>query len=272
MPLRWDTKSAEKSYAQTPSNAAAIRTPARLDRDSRTSRVSVALPALSAISSATLSSPACRDAPTGSRRNALRKMGSASRRSRSRAAASASDSLTSRLAARPPLACLRAQEHQHGKEERKAEHSHGAPHDGRGRDLQEPRLVAQRHADREARRHRRPRAGERRVARERGRIEGLAHPSAALEKLLARAAPQARLAEEIDQDLVAVAIHERVQVEERAQVGAEGQLEEDVPHDPGGRGQAAQRKQRTERQVGYGPGRADRNPAAPGLEPRLRGV
>src|SRR3954453_2595482 len=78
-----------------PSMAAAIITPARLDFDSRTSSVIIALPAPSAISSAKLSSPAARHAVAGSRRNSARNDGSASRRSISLAAMSASDAATS---------------------------------------------------------------------------------------------------------------------------------------------------------------------------------
>src|SRR5215217_1049045 len=78
-----------------PSIAAAISTPARLDFDSRTSSVIIALPAPSDISSARLSSPAERHAAAGSRRNSARKVGSTSRRSISCAAMSASGVATS---------------------------------------------------------------------------------------------------------------------------------------------------------------------------------
>ena len=53
-----------------------MNTPARLDRDSRSSSVSIALPAASDISCATLSTPASRLAPTGSRRKCVRSTGS----------------------------------------------------------------------------------------------------------------------------------------------------------------------------------------------------
>src|SRR6476469_3677337 len=82
-----------------PSMAAAIITPARLDFDSRTSSVIIALPAPSDISSARLSSPAERHAEAGSRRNSARNVGSTSSRSISCAAMSASDVATSLSAA-----------------------------------------------------------------------------------------------------------------------------------------------------------------------------
>src|SRR5690242_10836670 len=78
-----------------PSMAAAIITPARLDLDSRTSSVIIALPAPSDISSARLSSPAARHALAGSRRNSARNAGSPSRRSISWAAMSDSEVATS---------------------------------------------------------------------------------------------------------------------------------------------------------------------------------
>src|SRR5215204_1111995 len=75
----------------TPSMAAAIITPARLDFDSRWSRVIIALTAPIDISSASSSRPALRQAVAGSRRNSERNAGSPSRRSISWAAMSASD-------------------------------------------------------------------------------------------------------------------------------------------------------------------------------------
>src|SRR5215207_1473182 len=75
----------------TPSMAAAIITPARLDFDSRWSRVIIALPAPIDISSASSSRPALRHALAGSRRNSARNAGSPSRRSISFAATSASE-------------------------------------------------------------------------------------------------------------------------------------------------------------------------------------
>src|SRR4051794_8686400 len=85
--------------------AAAIITPARLDFDSRTSSVIIALPAPSAISSASSSRPASRQAAAGSRRNVARNAGSTSRRSISLAATS--DSFAAmRLALRKPAEAL----------------------------------------------------------------------------------------------------------------------------------------------------------------------
>ena len=80
----------ENSYTPMPSMAAAIITPARLERDSRMSSVCIALPAPSCISSARLSSPASRQASAGLRRKRSRNAGSASRRSISLAAMSVS--------------------------------------------------------------------------------------------------------------------------------------------------------------------------------------
>src|SRR3954469_4106902 len=98
-----------------PSMAAAIITPARLDLDSRTSRVIIALPAPSDISSARLSSPAARHALAGSRRNSARNAGSGRRRSISLAAMSASGAATS-LSAEAVGQRLRHR-HDHGDEE-----------------------------------------------------------------------------------------------------------------------------------------------------------
>ena len=78
----------------TPSIAAAIITPARLDLDSRMSRVIIALPAPSCISCASSSSPASRHASAGLRRKRARNAGSTSRRSISFAATSASVAAT----------------------------------------------------------------------------------------------------------------------------------------------------------------------------------
>ena len=91
----------ENSYTPMPSMAAAIITPARLERDSRTSSVCIALPAPSCISSARLSSPASRHAATGSRRKRSRNAGSASSRSISRAARSVSVAATAHDPIRP---------------------------------------------------------------------------------------------------------------------------------------------------------------------------
>ena len=95
----------ENSYTPMPSMAAAIITPARLDRDSRMSSVCIALPPPRRISSASSSSPASRHAPTGSRRNRSRNAGSASRRSISCAAMSDSVAATSHVPTRPRSLC-----------------------------------------------------------------------------------------------------------------------------------------------------------------------
>src|SRR5215211_5411993 len=99
----------------TPSMAAAIITPARLDFDSRWSSVIIALPAPIDISAASSSRPALRHALAGSRRNSARNAGSPSRRSISFAAMSASEVATSVSARALPQ---RLDEHdQHGDEE-----------------------------------------------------------------------------------------------------------------------------------------------------------
>src|SRR4051794_31276807 len=135
--------------------AAAIITPARLDFDSRTSSVIIALPAPSAISSASWSRPAARQAAAGSRRNCVRNAGSTSRRSISLAATSASVAdtrLRLLLVAREPR--LERLEHhdQHGDEEHDPYRGHHGPHDPGWEERVQDRLVAQRHPDREQRR------------------------------------------------------------------------------------------------------------------------
>src|SRR3954468_9731508 len=85
----------------TPSMAAAIITPARLDLDSRMSSVYIALPPPSAISSASESSPASRHADAGARPKRARNAAAASSRSIRRAATSASEVATGSL---PPRA------------------------------------------------------------------------------------------------------------------------------------------------------------------------
>src|SRR3954454_11576776 len=137
-----------------PSMAAAIITPARLDFDSRTSSVIIALPAPSDISSARLSSPAARQAPAGSRRNSARKPGSASRRSISWAAMSVSDVATSVSAA--AIEQRLDHRHEHGEEEGHPERDQDRPDDIAGGELLHDRLVAQREADREQRHHDQP--------------------------------------------------------------------------------------------------------------------
>src|SRR5689334_9395052 len=105
--------------------AAAIITPASEDFDSRTSSVYIALPAPSAISSASSSSPASRHAAAGSRRKRLRNSGSASRRSISRAATSASVLATGSGLLPLPALAQRPDEHDdHGREERDPQRRH----------------------------------------------------------------------------------------------------------------------------------------------------
>src|SRR5215211_3760742 len=111
----------------TPSMAAAIITPARLDLDSRWSSVIIALPAPIDISSASSSRPALRHALAGSRRNSDRNAGSPSRRSISWAAMSASDVAISVSVGAVPQ---RLDDHdQHRDEERDPERDQHGPHD-----------------------------------------------------------------------------------------------------------------------------------------------
>src|SRR6201995_5114177 len=121
--------------------AAAIITPARLDLDSRMSSVYIALPAPSAISSASSSRPASRHAPAGSRRNRARNAGSGSRRSISFAATSACEAA---MSAAGPLAQRAGEDDDDRQEERHPQRGHHAVDDGLGRELQEDLLVAQR--------------------------------------------------------------------------------------------------------------------------------
>ena len=72
--------------------------------------------------------------------------------------------------------------------------------------------------------------------------------------------------------MIAVAVEERVQVEERADVRAERQLEEHVGDRPARSDPAREREQRTERQVARRPGGADHDPMRARLEVRLAGV
>ena len=105
-----------------PSMAAAIITPARLERDSRRSSVCIALPAADLdISSASSSSPASRHVRAGSRRKRSRNAGSASRRSISWAAMSDSVTATAHDPTRPRAALQQrlADDDEHGHEERR---------------------------------------------------------------------------------------------------------------------------------------------------------
>src|SRR6185437_13220512 len=107
--------------------AAAIITPASEDLDSRTSSVCIALPAPSAISSASPSRPASRQAAAGSFRNRLRNSASASRRSISRAATSASLLATGSSLPQTPALAQRLDEHDdHRDEEGDPERPHHA--------------------------------------------------------------------------------------------------------------------------------------------------
>ncbi len=107
----------------------------------------------------------------------------------------------------------------------------------------------------------------------RRRTRSSAPARASLPRDAPRAAAQVRLAQQVDEDVVAVAVEERVEVEAGAEVGAERELEADVAHRPGRR--AAGRRSRTRApsvDVGRRAGGADRDPPPARLEPRLRGV
>src|SRR4051794_26356268 len=209
---------------------AAIITPARLDLDSRTSSVIIALPAPSAISSASWSRPASRHAADGFLRKRARKAGSVSSRSMSLAATSVSLLVVRSVIDRPwsprlSGASLHYERLAKRHEDRNEKHQPDAPQhdvdDGLGRQVDHDLLVAQRHADREQRADDRPADAGDRVAPQRHAV-GLA--------LVARHAPlelrlgallEAGLAQHVDQDVVAVAIQERVEVEQPADVGRE---------------------------------------------------
>src|SRR5215211_6010022 len=255
----------------TPSMAAAIITPARLDFDSRWSSVIIALPAPIAISSASSSSPALRQAAAGSRRNSVRNAGSPSRRSISWAAMSASELATS--VSSHPLPERPDEHDQHRDEAHDPERDQHGPDHVVGGEVVHDRLVAQRHPDREEPRQQRPPEAEDRVAEQHGGVAGVVALAGELAReLRLRAPPQARLLEHVDEDLVAVAVDERVEVEERADVGREGEVEEDVADGAIGEQQAADREHGADREVRHRSRGGDRDPAAARLEPRLRGI
>ena len=213
--------------------AAAIITPARLDlRLAHVERRASPCRAPSDISSASSSSPASRHAVAGSRRKRARNAGSASRRSISWAATSASVGGHGQPSAPQPLRSsgLPSTTITGRKNATQSVPMHGVHDHVGGRELLEhDRLVAQRHRDREAAppaptsRARRASSGRAPASR----VGGPRRRQPARELLL-RAPPQPRLAQAVDEDVVAVALDERVEVEERADVGRERELEEDV--------------------------------------------
>src|SRR5215213_11629005 len=207
--------------------AAAIITPARLDFDSRWSSVIIALPAPIDISSASSSSPALRQAEAGSRRNSARNAGSPSRRSISLAAMSAPEVAIS-VSAHPVHERLDEDE-QHGDEAEDPEGDQHGPDHVLGRELLHHGLVAQGHPDREEAGQHGPRQPEEGVAGEHGGVALVVALAGQLaSELRLRAPAQPRLLEHVHQDLIAVAVDERVEVEEGAHVGGERQVEEDV--------------------------------------------
>src|SRR5215210_3662231 len=251
--------------------AAAIITPARLDFDSRWSSVIIALPAPIDISSASSSSPALRQALAGSRRNSARNAGSPSRRSINCAAMSASDVAMSGSA--HPFRQRPGEDDDHGDEARHPERDQHRPDDVLGREVLHHRLVAKRHADREEAGEEGPGEAEDRVAHEHRGVRCVVALARQLAReLVFRAAAQPRLLEHVDEDLVAVAVDERVEVEEPADVGGEGQVEEDVADGAIGEEEAADGEDRADREVRHRTSGGDRHPAAARLEPRLRGI
>src|SRR6187200_2878090 len=208
-----------------PSMAAAIITPARLDRDSRISSVWAALPAASDISSASSCSPASRHATAGLRRNFARNAGSASRRSISWAAMSASVADTGESLLRPAAHAIQQRladdEHDRQEERDPQRAEHDIDRHRRARDLLHDRHVAQREDDRERAGERGPDEPPDRVAAEHRRVVRAALPGQLARELRAGAPAQARLAQHVDEDVVAVALDERVEVEERADVAGE---------------------------------------------------
>src|SRR6202020_3254601 len=84
------------------------------------------------------------------------------------------------------------------------------------------------------------------------------------------AAAQPGLAEQVDEPVVTVSLHQRVEVEQRADVAAEGDLEEDVPNAAGRGDEAGERERAAQNDVGGGPGEADHYPPVAGLEPCVR--
>src|SRR3954452_24987280 len=133
-----------------------MNTPARLERDSRPSSVSIALPAPVAISSAMPASPASRAAATGLRRKWSRYARAGRTRSSRRAAASASAGVTSRLPAAAALAQRPGHDRDHRQEEAHPEDRQPPPRAGGRGEVAEPCLVAKREPRREARREHRP--------------------------------------------------------------------------------------------------------------------
>src|SRR4051794_24802144 len=188
--------------------AAAIITPASEDLDSRMSSVCIALPAPTDISSASCSRPASRQAPAGSRRKRARNSRSASSRSISLAATSASEGVMATLA---PTAEPLPEQPAEDDENRQEEGDPERPHHGVDRRLRNPRggerpLVAPAPADREQRGAPRPDQPEDPVAREHRRVGVRAATGQAPCQLLLRPPPQARLAEPVDEHVVAVAL------------------------------------------------------------------
>ena len=231
--------------------AAAIITPARLDLDSRMSSVIIALPPaerhlLRELVQARLAARAGRVAPEPR----------AERRIGEQALDQPGGDVGFRggghaITSPQPLPQRLAEDEHHRQEERGPQRAHHAVHDRLGHArARKIVLVAQRHRDREAAPRARP-SPARTGCSASSTGESVGAPCAlqpALELLL-RAPPQPRLAQRVDEDVVAVALDERVEVEERADVGREREVEEDVAHGALGQQQRAQREHRAQREV-----------------------
>src|SRR4051794_23976538 len=213
----------------TPSAASANSTPARLERDSRPSSTSSGSP-----SAAKPSSPRRRATPSGSRWNSARNAGSASSR--------ASSSSRSAMASAPPPQ-RQGDQRERRDDQENPQHGEAAPHHRRREVAGEHRLVAGRREDGQAGADDRPGRDQHRVAEQRGRLEGVALARQPATQLLERPLAQPRLAQDVGEDLIAVALDARVEVEERPEIRAECQLEEHVAHAPGRAEKAAEREQ-----------------------------
>ena len=99
----------------------------------------------------------------------------------------------------------------------------------------------------------RPREREHRVADEQPRVARVRLSGEPARELLACPSPQVSLAQDVDEDLVAVAAQERVEVEARADVRGERELEQHVARRSRRCRQAAERELGAEREIRPGP-------------------
>ncbi len=173
----------------------------------------------------------CSQALAGSRRKLARNSSSV----RSLSSSSAARALVRRLhlrllspgrSAGPSTPSRRRQDRQEHQDVERDQHR---PDDARRRDRCHVAVVALRHHDRERGGRERPDERGHGVGREHAGVVGLGFaPGEPRREPVARAAAQPGLAHQVDEDVVAVAVEQRVQVEDRARVGGEGELEPDV--------------------------------------------